>query len=495
MTLRRWSVHGTVLLGLIVILLFAVTRMTERIIDLDLWHQLALARETVRLGYVPTNDLFAFTPTVSPSVNHEWGAGMIAYAVLGAGGGWAVMLLNALLAAATLSIAVVHSYRSGAKPVLVAVLTLPALLLLSRGFPPVRAQAYSFVLFGALLLLLGRNRHDSRRWIALWAPLFVLWVNLHGSFVLAFAVLGAYILEALVERRPVFHLAALGAAMAGLIAANPYGPAMYWHILRTLRMARPMIPEWSAAWAPSNAVSILPVMAITAALFVYALLRAKVDLGGAAVVLMTATASCAHVKMLPYYAVAWIAFVPAWLSETRLCSDIVGIVLERRRVSQAIWLLGVGFGTAGLIAAPLWQPRVPEADQLTFPVGPVEYLQRAHFSGRVMTRFNHGSYVIWKLYPNVKVSLDSRYDVAYPETLCYENERAFADERLWNAFIRKYPADAVIVERGQRIDVHIPEVGSWRRVYRDSVFSIYAREGIELPEVDIPDRRFEGTLP
>ncbi len=493
--LRRWSAHGVVLLGLIIILLLAVTRMTGRIIDLDLWHQLALARETVRLGHVPTDDLFAFTPTVSPSVNHEWGAGMIAYAVLGAGGGLAVMILNALLAAATLSIAVVHAYRSGAKPALVAVLTLPALLLLSRGFPPVRAQAYSFILFGAFLFLLSRNRNGSLRWIAVWLPLFVLWVNLHGSFVLAFAVLGAYAVEALVDRRPVRHFVAVGAAMASLIAANPYGLAMYSHMLRTLRMARPMIPEWSAAWEPSNAASILPAMTIMIALFVYALLRAKADLAGAAVILVTAVAGCTHVKMLPYFAVGWVAFVPAWLSETPLRSDIAGIVLERKRISQAIWLLGIASATAGLIAAPLWSPRIPDADQLAFPVGPVEYLRQNRFSGHVMSQFNHGSYVIWKLYPNVKVSMDSRYDVAYPEALCYQNERAFTDERNWSGFVEKYGADAVIVERGKRLDLHIPEVRSWKRVYRDSVFSLWAREGLQLPAVDIPTSRFEGKLP
>lgn len=54
-------------------------RITDNVVDPDLWHQMALIRESIRLGYIPLKDQFSYTPTVFPSVQHEWGAGAIAY--------------------------------------------------------------------------------------------------------------------------------------------------------------------------------------------------------------------------------------------------------------------------------------------------------------------------------------------------------------------------------------------------------------------------------
>src|SRR4051812_30705480 len=45
--------------------------------DLDLFHQMSVWR-----AGLPREDVFAFTPTVTPSVHYEWGNGAIAYALI-----------------------------------------------------------------------------------------------------------------------------------------------------------------------------------------------------------------------------------------------------------------------------------------------------------------------------------------------------------------------------------------------------------------------------
>ena len=57
---------------------FVVSRTAGGVIDLDLFHEMALAREALNLGYVPWTDSFAYTPTVPIVVHHEWGLGIIA---------------------------------------------------------------------------------------------------------------------------------------------------------------------------------------------------------------------------------------------------------------------------------------------------------------------------------------------------------------------------------------------------------------------------------
>ena len=47
--------------------------------DHDMLHGMALFREALAVGDLPRDDVFAYTPTVSPSVHHEWGMGGILY--------------------------------------------------------------------------------------------------------------------------------------------------------------------------------------------------------------------------------------------------------------------------------------------------------------------------------------------------------------------------------------------------------------------------------
>ncbi len=54
--------------------------------NLDVWHEMALARESLKLGYVPTADLYSYSPTVTPVVDHEWLAGVVALAAFSAAG-------------------------------------------------------------------------------------------------------------------------------------------------------------------------------------------------------------------------------------------------------------------------------------------------------------------------------------------------------------------------------------------------------------------------
>jgi hypothetical protein len=50
----------------------------------DVFHEMALAREWLACGAFPREDCFAYTPTVSPAVHHEWGTGLLLYLAVAA---------------------------------------------------------------------------------------------------------------------------------------------------------------------------------------------------------------------------------------------------------------------------------------------------------------------------------------------------------------------------------------------------------------------------
>ena len=56
----------------------------------------------------------------------------------------------------------------------------------------------------------------------------------------------------------------------------------------------------------------------------------------------------------------------------------------------------------------------------------VDILALAGAKGNAATPFAWGSYVSWRLYPNIKISMDGRYETAYPEST-FDLNNAFYD--------------------------------------------------------------------
>ena len=65
--------------GLAVAALLLAVHSKSMMVDVDVFHEMALYRAALRDGAVPTEDQFAYTPTVSPCVHHEWGTGLVLY--------------------------------------------------------------------------------------------------------------------------------------------------------------------------------------------------------------------------------------------------------------------------------------------------------------------------------------------------------------------------------------------------------------------------------
>src|SRR6187431_707910 len=75
------------LLALAALLFLGVCQ--SNFVDPDVWHEMALIRQARAEGALPTRDVLAYTPTLEPSIHHEWGTGAILFVagtVLGATG-------------------------------------------------------------------------------------------------------------------------------------------------------------------------------------------------------------------------------------------------------------------------------------------------------------------------------------------------------------------------------------------------------------------------
>jgi hypothetical protein len=198
---------------------------------------------------------------------------------------------------------------------------------------------------------------------------------------------------------------------------------------------------------------------------------------------VVAALSARHFRMLPFFAAAWLMYCPALLEGTLLGEWCRRLSRYPRALTAGAGAFVVASGAMLWVTNPLHlrvpndpRPGAPDADPY-YPVGAVAYLQAQHFRGNLLTPFNQGSYVLWKLYPDVKVSLDSRYEAVYEQSLVEELTRVYRSGEGLQETMDKYGADAVLVPRQSglaRARVAL------RRIYEDTSFVLYARPGASL---------------
>ena len=284
-----------------------------------------------------------------------------------------------------------------------------------------------------------------------------------------------------------------------LVALNPYGLSYYPYLIRALAMDRPLIGEWQPIWhANPVALGVFVASVLVAAV---AVVRAGVTrVPGAAILATAAYLAASHERHVSIYALVWFAFVPSVVAMTGL-----GITLDRlwarpaSLVTRTTGLMLLAAGAVVFASHRPWQLLVPgtsrEGAPSPYPVGPVAYLRDHAFAGNAFVPFVVGAFVSWKLHPQVKVSIDSRYEVAYPPERLLEHVDFYSAAPDWQAILARYPTDVVLVRRTDAVAEPLATQAAWRLVYQDDAFVLYARPGLDLPPQERRDIVLLGSFP
>jgi hypothetical protein len=154
----------------------------------DLWWHMATGRVIASTGAIPTVDSFSYTQAGEAFYNQSWLAQLLMYGLYQLGGLELLTFFQALLLAGTYGMLLwLCIRRSGAVRLSAAIIlgmTMPA----SFDNWTIRPQTYALPLFVVYLIVLSEWRagHRARLWLL--PALAVIWVNLHGSFVLGGAL-------------------------------------------------------------------------------------------------------------------------------------------------------------------------------------------------------------------------------------------------------------------------------------------------------------------
>lgn len=451
--------------------------------DADLWGHLTFGRDILTTGKPVQIDRYSFTADRA-WVNHEWLAEVVLFAVYRAGGSFGLIVFKLLIIAALLLFAWKHVRRFAGQDLswmLIVVVFVGTFWRTHNARP----QLFSVLLMVLLLLCVTAADAGRRRWLLLIPPIIALWANLHGGWIIGLAVYGIWAAARLIDRRVstwerVFPiLIALLAAAATLL--NPWGAQLWQFLAETVRPARADIEDWGSItqyplvlgtpWLLTVLLAGLAIwraglprrldyLAVIGGLSIFAFLVSRVD---AFFVLSVV------ILLTPQISTLWTdrAARPSPRQPTGVVAITVAGIL-------AVILSIARFAAPYATCLPISGDWAPDARAARF-------IAEHRLSGRMITWFDWGEYVIWHFGPALKVSMDGRRETVYSDATIQAQRAFYGGDGMAMPYLRELSADFVWLPAHLPVARQLAGEG-WLPVFTSPASIVWARS--ILPAAD-----------
>jgi len=347
-----------------------------------------------------------------------------------------------------------------------------------------RPQMLGYLFLILTLIILERFRQGRAGTLWLLPPLFLVWVNTHGTFFVGLFAFAVYWLSGMVRidwgnlhSRLWTETERLRLALVFLLSlialtVTPYGTSLAAYpldmaFLQPINVAN--VEEWQPM--PFNVLAGRLFLALIL-IFILAQVTTRMNwrLEELVLYLTAVVMSCLHARFL-------LLFVP-------LCAPMLAVLLAhwitpyQRRIDHfflnAVLMCMVAAGIVWFFPSQSQLENLV-ADQ--FPVKAVNYLRSHSIPGRMYNNYGYGGYLIWALDGQRSVFVDGRADV-------YERAGVLSDylaiSRLApNAapLLGAYDIRFCLIERNEPLGTLLAALPDWQEAYHDKLSVIFVRRG------------------
>ncbi len=469
---------------LFIIYLFSFLFTTSNDFSQDLGRHIKLGEIIVQTKSVPKINLFSFTNPNFSFINHHWFSEVIFFLSQKWMGLTSLIVLKTVVVG--LSLVIAASTSGSLWGVAVGFLLSP--LILERA--DIRPEIFGFLFFSLLLFQLKRLKKGKH--ISPFVPvIFLLWVNMHISFVFGLFLLGIIFLVAdkgkwntvitLLSFLCLFiNPNGVGGVLAPFTIFNNYGYSI--------------VENQNIFFLQSRTSDIfikgffLSLPFVLGAL--YFLCRKK-DYAGSLLLCVFTSLTFFQVRHFPFFIITALVFIPDALKSLKihfglttkalLCYSFIillfcGIVFFGTNMFFETFDINKAFGTDFTLSNK----------KIFF------YLKQNPPKGNIFNNFDIGSYLIYGLYPDMKVFVDGRPE-AYPASF-FQNIYIpiEEDEKMQERYFKQYDIHTVIVSHtdqtpwGQTFLARIARDKRWKMTYVDSTFVFFTdtKNAIDIRTTD-----------
>ena len=339
---------------------------------------------------------------------------------------------------------------------------------------------------------------DRSRWLWALPFLMVVWVNVHGGFLIGFVLLAVYLLgagwtwirtnenrlEELLQKvsaaKRARSLAGIGVLSIAASLINPYGWKLYAHIYSYLsnRFLMDHIEEFQSPNFHGLAQECFLIL-ILITVSIVAVRGRDLRMSTALTVLFAIYAGLYASRNIPVSSILLVMVVGPMLP-ARLTGGF-----SQRMTAMETGLRGHLWPMVTIVAALLIAlngGRVGSRQWMNahfsprrMPVEAVNYLENNHVEGPVLSPDFWGGYLIYRLYPKTLVVVDDRHDL-YGEEFFMLYLKMMHVERGWENVLDSYKVPCVVLPRDAPLATLLSGTQGWKTSYSDEVTIIFVRD-------------------
>jgi hypothetical protein len=473
----RWVVSFPAMLGAMLVgASFVVVRAFN--VDPDLWWHVKTGELILSTHKWATTDPYSFTSFGAPWISCEWLGDVLFAAVYRVGGLRGLEALLVVLASAVmLALYGLATLRSGnSKAGFVAAAALLALANLSFSLRP---QMLGYLFLILTLIALERFRQGKQRAVWLLPPLFLIWINTHGSWIIGVGVIALYIACGLVDfqmgslearrwsRSERLRLETVLMLCLAAIPITPYGArlAMYpFTVASTLPVSVASILEWQVM--PFNlmggkiflALILVFFFAQMAFRFSWSLFEALLFVGGVGL-------ACLHLRFV-------LLFVPFFAP---LLATMVARWFPGYDETKDQYLLNFALMLGMAIAVVHYFPPRTDIEKVVagrFPVQALTYLRDHPVPGPMLNSYGFGGYLILS---GFKTFIDGRSELF--------EQTGVLDDYMHITLLKPgamqvmsgYQVRSCLMQRDEPLSTALAAMPDWQTVYSDPVSVIFVK--------------------
>ncbi len=346
----------------------------------------------------------------------------------------------------------------------------------------------------------------------LWLPfLMLLWVNLHGGFVVGLMLITLFLIGTLWsafsshDRRHVTHAIGRAKSLSVTLVAsgfatlvNPYGYKLYLHLNDYLsnKFFMDHIDEFLSPNFHGVAQKCFEVLLLLS-VFAIAISRRSLRLTHLLVILFAIHASLFAARNIP------ISSILLTLTIAPLLAHAIGTAGRSEELTHTVTnflhrfeafsgrvsamelslrghIIPIAFtvfaftvcANGGWIGAR--QVMNAHFDAKKFPVGAAEFIARQGIHDKVFNPDSWGGYLIFRLYPEFHVYVDDRHDL-YGEAFLKEYLKVMNVELGWKKVLDEQKIDWVLIPPKIALSNALKETREWKVAYDDGSAIIFQR--------------------
>lgn len=456
-----------------VILGFSVRQIAEP----DIWWHLRNAQQLVLQHSFPKLDTYSFGATGAPWLSHEWLSEIPFFFGLKTKGLQGILGVYFAVLVLIYTGVYYRSCRAGANCKNAAVTTLLAIFLGVVSIGP-RVLLFGWLCMVGLLVILDHFRLTGK---GLWLlpSLFVLWINLHGSWVFGIAVLALTVASGLVAgewglvvarrwspRELKRILLALGASVAVLFV-NPFSYKLVLYPFDFL-LRQPSNMKHIGEWQPvdfNTGDGKLALIVTLGLLAVTLLSRRRWRLDELLLTAFALWVGLSHTRFLFFAGL----IIPPILAPHLNLFPPYERELDKPWLNAVIMAALVGSLFFFVPSPATLQQKVDEE----YPRSALEFMQRQHIKGRIFNQYVWGGYMEWNA-PELRPFTDGRADIFMYNGTFDDYISAMLINQPFE-IMDKYAIDYALLDPKQPLTYLLEHSRTWRTIYSDKVAVLFER--------------------